>query len=399
MNDDDAGQWEPVSSDTDSEEECYGVLQKEYSKVMGPEGVAKLVDKIAVGELRLFYFNITRTAEDYSRMSSGCFRSNDVWCRVSIKCNVRYFEPLEMICQHFSTGNEVKLIKEYKEILTKKEYESVLQRIKPNEGYRLIVEPKKVFASCIVNIANSLADQITGKKIRLEDMKSYFCTLKIFSADHEQELLITKRNVQGNITKAKDVFFLLFATSPCWDYINFLFLEEHVVKQFGGIEEKRELQRYKDYLKNLWLKEYCPDMTQELTCSESCNQVECKINADWDTAKIQQILRLKQVIASVYNIDPSAVKLLKAKKGSIIVNFVLPSPCITELSDEKVVVLAKHNFLKLTVYDKPGEINTTLSCNITEKFAALDNLFQGQSNEPSSDYEVSNRLLCHLVAS
>ena len=401
INDDDAGQWEPVPSDTDPEEEDrQDFLQKAYSKLMGPEGVAKLVDKISVGEFRLFCFNVARTAEDYKRMGSECSRSNDVWCRVSMNCKICYFDPLERICQHFSKGNELKMIEKYKTILSEKEYESVIHKIKPNEGYQSIIEPKKLFASCIVNIANSLYDRIVGKKIRLEDMKSYFCTLKISSVDHEQELMITERNILHNINKAKDVFFLLFAISPCWDCINFLFLEEHVVKQFGSAEEKCELQGYKDHLKSLWLahpiKEY-PDMTQELTCCESSNQVECKINADWDTTKIRQVLRLKKVIASVYNVDPSAVKLLKATKGSVIVCFALPSPCITELSDEKVLLLAKHNFLELRVLDKHGEVSTTLSCNIAERFAALDNSFQVQTNQPSSDNEVSNRLPCHLL--
>lgn len=361
---------------------------------MGPKGVAKIADKIAVGEFRLFCFNITRTTEDYSRMGSECSRSNDVWCRVSMNCNLCYFDPLESICEYFSiSGDEAKLIKEYKSTLSNKEYEPILHKIKPNEGYQSITEPRKRFASYVVNIANSLSDRIVDKKIRLEDMKSHFCTLKISTVDHEQELLITNRNVLDNINKAKDVFFLLFAISPCWDWINFLFLEEHVVKQFGGNEEKRELEEYKNYLKNRWLahtaKEY-PDMTHELTCFEDCNQVKCRINADWDTTKIRQVLRLKKVLASVYNVDPSAVKLLKATKGSIIVHFSLPSSCIKELSDEKVLLLARHNFLELTVYDKDGKIDTTVSCNITEKFAALDNSFL-PANQTLSDNEVGNR--------
>ena len=393
--DGDTGQWESLSNGSDSEEDnLQDSLQKQYSKVMGPKGVAKIADKIAVGEFRLFCFNITRTAEDYSRMGSECCRSNDVWCRVSMNCNLCYFAPLESICQHFSSsGDELKLIKEYKSLLSNKVYEPVLHKVKPNEGYHSITESKELFASSIVNIANFLDERIAAKKIRLEDMKSYFCTLKKSSVDHEQELLITNRNMQDNINKAKDVFFLLFAISPCWDCINFLFLEEHIVKQFGGDEEKRELEEYKHYLKNRWLtrpvKEY-PDMTHELTCSEDCNQVKCRINADWDTTKIRQVLRLKKVVASVYNVDPSVVKLLKTSKGSVIAHFALPSSCITKLSDEKILLLVNHNFLDLTVHDKAGNINTTVSYNITEWFAALDDSFQIPANKTLTDNEVSN---------
>ena len=392
INDD---EWELISNNSESEEEnLQDTLQKQYSKVMGPKGVAKIADKIPVGEFRLFCYNITRTAEDYSRMGSECSRSNDVWCRVSMNCNLCYFDPLESICQHFpNTGDESKLIREYKSTLSDKIFKPILQKVKPHEGYQSITEPKKLFASCVVNIANSLDDRIAAKKIRLEDMKSYFCTLKISSVDHEQELLITNRNMQDNIIKAKDVFFLLFAISPCWDWINFLFLEEHLVKQFGGDEEKRELEGYKCDLKNRWLarpvKEY-PDMTHELTCFADCNQVTCRVNADWDTTKIKQVLRLKKVIASVYNVDPSAVKILKATKGSVIVHFVLSSSCIKTLSDEKILLLAKHNFLELTVYDKTGTINKAVSYNITEKFAVLDSSFQIPANQPSSDNEVTS---------
>ena len=384
-----------MSNGSDSEDDILqDSLQKEYSKVMGPRGVAKIADKIAVGEFRLFCFNITRTAEDYSRMGSECCRSNDVWCRVSMNCNLCHFSPLESICKHFSSsGDELKLIKEYKNTLSNRVYESVLHKIKPNEGYQSITKPKELFASCIVTIANSLDERIADKKIRLEDMKSHFCTLKKSSVDHEQELLITNRNMQDNINKAKDVFFLLFAISPCWDCINFLFLEKHVVKQFGGDEERREIEGYKCYLKNRWLTrsvKECPDMTPELTCFEACNEVICRINADWDTAKIKQVLRLRKVIASVYQIDLSAVKLRKASKGSVIVHFALPSSCITELSDEKVLLLAKHNFLELTVCDKDGKVYPIFSYNITEKFATLDNAFQMPTNQSLSNNEVSS---------
>lgn len=393
--DDDTGRWESLSNASDSEEDILqDSLQKRYSKVMGPKGVAKIADKIPVGEFRLFCFNITRTAEDYSRMGSECCKSNDVWCRVSMNCNLCYFAPLESICKHFSSsaGDELKWIKEYKSLLRNRVYEPVLHKIKPNEGYHSITEPKELFASCIVNIANFLDEHIADKKIRLDDMKSYFCTLKKSSVDHEQELLITNRNMQDNINKAKDVFFLLFAISPCWDCINFLFLEEHVVKQFGSDEERQELEGYKHYLKNRWLnrpvKEY-PDMTHELMCSEDCNLVKCRINADWDTTKIRQVLRLKKVVASVYNVDPSAVKLLKTSKGSVIAHFALPSSCITELSDENILLLVNHNFLDLSVYDKAGNINTTVSYNITEWFAALDDSFQIPDNKPLTDNEVN----------
>ena len=390
-----------MSSGSGSEDEILqDVLQRQYTKVMGPKGVAKIADKVAVGEFRLFCFNITRTAEDYSRMGSECSRSNDVWCRVSMNCNLCHFTPLESICQHFSSSSDdLKLIKEYKSLLSDKVYEPVRHKIKPNEGYQPITKPRELFASCIVTIASSLDERIADKKIRLEDMKSYFCTLKKSSVDHEQELLITNKNMQDNINKAKDVFFLLFAISPCWDCINFLFLEEHVVKQFGGDEERREIEGYKHCLKNRWLsrpvKEY-PDMTHELTCFEDSNEVTCRINAEWDTTKIRQVLRLKKVIASVYNVDLSAVKLCKVYKGSIFVQFILPSSCITEISDENVLLLAKHHFLDLVVDNISGNINPTYSCNIAEKFATLDNTFQIPIDQSLSKNEVSNNLIHKL---
>ena len=384
-----------VSSASDSEDDnrLEDFLQKQYIKVMGPKGVAKIANKIAVGELRLFCFNITRTVEDYRRMSS--YNNIDVWCSVSMKCNLCYFAPLESICRHFSSsGDELKLIKEYKSLLSNKIYEPVLHTVKPNEGYHSITEPKELFASCNVNIANFLDKRIANKKVRLDDMKSYFYTLKKSSVNHEQELLITNRNMHDNITNAKDVFFLLFAISPCWDYINFLFLEEHVVKQFGGDEEKRELEEYKHYLKNRWLirpvKEY-PDMIQELTCYQGYNVVKCRINADWDTTKIREVLRLKKVVASVYDVDLSAVKLFKVSKGSVIAHFALPSFCITELLDENILLLVYHNFMDLTVYDKAGNINTTVSYNITEWFATFDESLI-LDNKPLTDNEVNNSL-------
>ena len=389
----DTTQWESLSSGLDSEEDnLEDTLQEHYSKVMGPNGIAKLADKIPVGKFRLFCYNITRTADDYSRMGSECSRSIDVWWRVSMNCNLRYFAPLESICQQFSNRDEFKLIKDYKEALTSKEYEPILHKMKPNEGYQSISAPREKFASCIVNIAEYLDERIGDKKIRLDDMKSHFCTLKLSSVDHNQEALITNRNIQDNINKAKDVFFLLFAVSPCWDCINFLFLEEHVVKRFGGEEEKHELQGYKNYLKIRWLthpvNEF-PDMTPELTCFKDLNQVKCRINADWDATKIRHALKLKKVIASVYNVDLAAVKLFKANKGSVILHFALPSSCITELSDEKILLLGEHNFLELTVTDKAGKIINDVSYNITEKLIALDDSFQISANQPSSDNEVN----------
>ena len=86
--------------------------------------------------------------------------------------------------------------------------------------------------------------------------------------------------------------------------------------------------------------------------------------------QIKQILRLKEVIASVYNTDPSAVELTKASKGSVIVYFTLPSSCIKELSDEHIVLLADHEFLELTIHD-PDNDKVIISCNILKGLLLL----------------------------
>ena len=385
-----------MSSGSDAEEDnLRDTLQKNYTRVMGPSGVAKIANKIPIEEFRLFCFNITRTPEDYSRMSNESLRSPEIWCRVSMNCNYCHFSPLESICQHFSNGSQefIKLVEEYKEALDDKKFKIICSKTKPNEGYQSVSEPKELFSMCVVNIAITLHERVVKKRLCLDDMKSYFCTLKISSVDHEQELLITSTNIQDNINKAKDVFFLLFAISPCWDCINFLFLEEHVVKQFGGDDEKRELESYKRHLKNRWLirpvQEY-PDMTAEVTCFRHLHQIKCRINAEWDTTKINQVLKLKKVIASVYDVDLSAVKLLKASKGSVNVYFALPSVCNKKLLDEHILLLAKHDFLELTVYDldNPDKDKAAIiSYDITERFIALDNLLA--SSVQSDDKEVS----------
>ena len=88
-----------LSSDSDSEEiTLKESLQRRYTQVMGPNGVAKIVHHIEVGEFRLFCYNLTRTAEDYSRMGTECSRSIDIWCRVSRNCSYCYFSLLESIC-------------------------------------------------------------------------------------------------------------------------------------------------------------------------------------------------------------------------------------------------------------------------------------------------------------
>ena len=234
-------------------------------------------------------------------------------------------------------------------------------------------------------------------------MKSYFCTLKISSVDHEQELLITSTNIQNNINKAKDVFFLLFAVSPCWDCINFLFFEEHVVKQFGGDDEKKELESYKRHLKNRWLmrpvEEY-PNMTAELTCFRHLHQIKCRINAEWDTTKINQVLKLKKVVASVYDVDLSVVKLLKTSKGSVIIYFALPSVCNKELHDEHILLLAKHDFLELAVYDLDGpdkDKAAIISYDITERFNALDNLLASSVQSDDNEVSLYYSLYVHVV--
>ena len=375
-------QWKLVSSDSDFEENNFqNDLQKKYTQVMGPDGVAKIAHHTPVEEFRLLCYNIARTAENYHMMGHECSRSIEVWCRVSAKCNYCYFTPLESICRQFNS-DAFKLVKDYKEFLQDKRFEAIVSKTEPKHGYLSVTEPKELFASCVVSIATSLSKRIAHREIFLDDMKSYFCTLKISSVDHEHTLFITNSEIQHNINNAKDVFFLLFAISPCWDCINFLFLEEHVVKKFGDKEERQELERYKRDLKTRWLAgsvQKYPDMTAELTCFESCRQVKCKINAEWDTTKIKQILRLKEVIASVFNIDLAAVKLYKVNKGSIIAYFALPSSCINkELSDEHVLLLADHEFLELTVLDpnSTDENEVIMYCDILERFIALDNSFQ-----------------------
>ena len=392
-----SGQYELVSSDSDAEEDdLRDTLQKKYTRVMGPSGVAKLANKVPVEEFRLFCFNITRTPEDYSRMSSESLRSPEIWCRVSMNCNYCHFSPLQIIYKHFSNGSRefVKLVEEYRKSLEDKKFETICAKTKPNTGYQSVSEPKELFASCIVNIAIMLHERIVKKELCLDDMKSYFCTLKLSSLDQEQELLIRNTDILDNINKAKDVFFLLFAISPCWDCINFLFLEEHVVRRFGGNEEEKELESYKRHLKNRWLarpiQEY-PDMTAELTCFKHPHQVQCRINAEWDTTKINQVLKLKKVIASIYDVDPSAIKLYKARKGSIIAYFILPPICNKELSDEQILLLAKHDFLELTVHDHDSsdKNKAIISFNIIERFNALSSSSQVPL-EQLDDNEVSH---------
>ena len=372
---------------------------------MGPSGVAKIANKIPIEEFRLFCFNITRTSEDYRRMSNESLRSPEIWCRVSMNCNYCHFSLLESICQHFANGCQefIKLVEEYKKSLADKMFKTICLKTKPNEGYQSVSEPKELFAACVVNIAITLHERVLKKKLCLDDMKSYFCTLKISSVDHEQELLITSTNIQDNINKAKDVFFLLFAVSPCWDCINFLFFEEHIVKQYGGDDEKKELEGYKRHLKNRWLLrpvEECPDMTAELTCFRHLHQIKCRINAEWDTTKINQVLRLKKVVASVYDVDLSVVKLLKASKGSVIVYFALPSVCNKELHDEHILLLAEHDFLELAVYDLDGpdkDEAAIISYDITERFNALDNLLASSVQSDDNEVSLYHSLYMHVV--
>ena len=389
------GNCQEISSDSDSEEETFQeTMQKRYTQVMGPSGVARIAYKIPVEKFRLFCFNITRAKEDYSRMGSECARSIDVWCRVSMNCNYGHFAPLESICHQFSASGseESKMVSDYKVFLQHKKFENILSKLKPYEGYQSVSKPKEMFASCIVNIATSLDERITCKQIRLEDMKSYFCTLKKSHISHDQDVLITNGDMQDNINRAKDVFFLFFAISPCWDWINFLFLEEHVVKQFGGSEEKRELDEYKKFLKGRWLCrsiQELPDMTHEMTCFKERHIIRCRINAEWDSAKIKQVLKLRKVVASVYNVDLSTVKLLKASRGSIIVWFSLPLlPKNKELLSEQIVLLAKHEFLDLSVYYNSDDQDPIVSHNIEELFIALDDSFQTKVSHSSSPAKV-----------
>ena len=160
------GQYELVSSDSDAEEDnLRDTLQKKYTRVMGPSGVAKIANKIPIEEFRLFCFNITRTSEDYRRMSNESLRSPEIWCRVSMNCNYCHFSPLESICQHFANGCQefIKLVEEYKKSLADKMFKTICLKTKPNEGYQSVSEPKELFAACVVNIAITLHERVLKK--------------------------------------------------------------------------------------------------------------------------------------------------------------------------------------------------------------------------------------------
>ena len=103
------------------------------------------------------------------------------------------------------------------------------------------------------------------------------------------------------------------------------------------------------------------------------------------------------MIASIYNIKLSAIKLYKVTKGSIIAYFSLPSFCVKELSYEHVLLLADHEFLELTVLDVNGanENKALASYNILERFITLDNSFLA----PTTMYndKVNMNLITYII--
>lgn len=165
---------------------------------------------------------------------------------------------------------------------------------------------------------------VKNKDIPPEDLRSYVLSLPAFSSNSEQRLALVseKKDLLIKLKTINEIFD--FLNTECSSFLNYDIYESILSKY--DLREDREELKYYEHLKTYIYKHKISEfikinsvLKKHLNGSE---KLILKYNIE-QTCKLGKIVELKNSIAEILDLTPSALEIFDIEDGCIIVTFLL----------------------------------------------------------------------------
>ena len=226
--------------------------------------------------------------------------------------------------------------------ITPEIHNDLLQQLKHN--YKHI---RYQYASYIRCIRVSLGE----KGVTVKELSSYLLSLPAFNCDVQNEdykLMSQKRNDLEGANDIIDIFNIIAR-----DHASFL---EYDI--FQGIVREHKLDRsqeplqYPDHLKAYIQKHTIAEFMELYPALKRYNgekELTLKFELKLLDRKIATLLDLKNAIAAILGVQSSALRLLSAREGCLVLQFLIPEFITSRIFAEKLTSKQVKNFQELSV--------------------------------------------------
>ncbi len=172
-----------------------------------------------------------------------------------------------------------------------------------------------------------LRTSIEAKGVTPEDLCSYLLSLSAFNNSYEGEMLTLMSDRKLELKKKNSITEIFdFLTTECTSFLNYDIFQK-ILENYNNIGKDQERLKYHDHLKAYIEKHKITEFVKINPLLKSKNGSK-KFTLKFDiknTCKLAKIFELKQFIAKILKLHPSALELVDIEDGCVVVTFLIPA--------------------------------------------------------------------------
>ncbi len=170
-----------------------------------------------------------------------------------------------------------------------------------------------------------LHDSIEEKGVSPEDLRSYLLSLPASSKSFKGKKLTLLSDMKDELDKAdtiNDIF--IFLTTECASFMNYDVFQ-NLMKKYNISEDREEL-KYPEHLRDYVNKHKISEtkLLPKYTHNSKRVKLILKYNIEY-TCRLAKVFDLREAIAEIMNMKPTALHIVDVKKGCIVVTFLIPA--------------------------------------------------------------------------
>lgn len=191
----------------------------------------------------------------------------------------------------------------------------------------ILKENLQAIISKYASYVHRLCKLIEAKGESPESLRLHILSLSFHTTDEKRQSLAPMSKKRTELEKCKTVneIFTLLATE-CASFLNYEIFQE--IQTHYKIGEDEEELKYADHLKAYIEKHKISEIAKVIPQLEDepkdCTKMILKFDVEL-TCKFAHIVNLKQTVAKILKIHPSALQIVGVQPGSVIVTFIIPT--------------------------------------------------------------------------
>ena len=157
-------------------------------------------------------------------------------------------------------------------------------------------------------------------------LRSYLLSVTAFSNKYDGQrlaLISDKKNKLENAETITDIF--IFLTTECASFLNYDIFQD-ILEKYKINEDQKELkypEHIQDYIEKHKVSEFVK-INPLLKSKNSFEKLTLKYDVEY-TCRLAKVKELKNSIAEIMDLNPSALHIVDIKEGCIVVTFLIPA--------------------------------------------------------------------------